>query len=228
MDDECLCMTNRRHATVKPSRGERARQSHDRHLLLCLLSTAHIPTHRPSAAMTTTDMDRAAKLFFSSPRFAVAGASSDPRKFGHKSEYRFTLPSPPPSHHQAHRILRLRPSSTSLHHLLLLFYTPPPRRKDPALSPRYEDQASLLTTTLTPVSIRMVHSTQPAGDPTQPWEQPDQRQRHRACHQAVAVCARAPYRDEPVGHHPARRDGQVAHRGQEGRYQGRVVATWHV
>ncbi|PSK33987.1 hypothetical protein B9Z65_8313 [Elsinoe australis] len=30
------------------------------------------------------DMDKAAKVFFSSSRFAVAGASSDPRKFGHR------------------------------------------------------------------------------------------------------------------------------------------------
>ncbi|GAB7348321.1 hypothetical protein MBLNU459_g6298t1 [Dothideomycetes sp. NU459] len=30
------------------------------------------------------DMNAAAKTFFSSPRFAVAGASSDPSKFGHK------------------------------------------------------------------------------------------------------------------------------------------------
>ncbi|KAF9734762.1 hypothetical protein PMIN06_011395 [Paraphaeosphaeria minitans] len=30
------------------------------------------------------DMDAALKLFFSSPRFAVAGASSDPSKYGHK------------------------------------------------------------------------------------------------------------------------------------------------
>lgn len=29
-------------------------------------------------------MNAAAKVFFSSPRFAVAGASSDPTKFGHK------------------------------------------------------------------------------------------------------------------------------------------------
>ncbi|EMD64773.1 hypothetical protein GGP41_002953 [Bipolaris sorokiniana] len=30
------------------------------------------------------DMEAALKLFFSSPRFAVAGASSDPHKYGHK------------------------------------------------------------------------------------------------------------------------------------------------
>ncbi|KAH8729024.1 CoA binding domain-containing protein [Phaeosphaeriaceae sp. PMI808] len=30
------------------------------------------------------DMEAALKTFFSSPRFAVAGASSDPRKYGHK------------------------------------------------------------------------------------------------------------------------------------------------
>ncbi|KAF2152065.1 NAD(P)-binding protein [Myriangium duriaei CBS 260.36] len=29
-------------------------------------------------------MEKAAKVFFSAPRFAVAGASSDPRKFGHR------------------------------------------------------------------------------------------------------------------------------------------------
>jgi len=32
----------------------------------------------------TEDMEAALKIFFSSPRFAVAGASSDPKKFGHK------------------------------------------------------------------------------------------------------------------------------------------------
>ncbi|KAK5167152.1 uncharacterized protein LTR77_007882 [Saxophila tyrrhenica] len=32
----------------------------------------------------TTDMQQAAKSFFSSPHFAVAGASSTPSKFGHK------------------------------------------------------------------------------------------------------------------------------------------------
>ena len=31
-------------------------------------------------------VEAAVKTFFSSPRFAVAGASSDPNKFGHKSE----------------------------------------------------------------------------------------------------------------------------------------------
>ena len=31
------------------------------------------------------EMEAALKLFFSSPRFAVAGASSDPNKFGHRS-----------------------------------------------------------------------------------------------------------------------------------------------
>lgn len=36
---------------------------------------------------SSDDMDKAAKLFFSSPRFAVAGASSDPRKFGNRSKY---------------------------------------------------------------------------------------------------------------------------------------------
>lgn len=30
------------------------------------------------------EMDAALKTFFSSPRFAVAGASSDPSKYGHK------------------------------------------------------------------------------------------------------------------------------------------------
>lgn len=33
----------------------------------------------------TEQMEAALKTFFSSPRFAVAGASSDPRKYGHKS-----------------------------------------------------------------------------------------------------------------------------------------------
>jgi hypothetical protein len=31
-----------------------------------------------------TDMEAALKTFFASPRFAVAGASSDPSKYGHK------------------------------------------------------------------------------------------------------------------------------------------------
>ncbi|KAB8349820.1 hypothetical protein FH972_023833 [Carpinus fangiana] len=31
-------------------------------------------------------MDAALKTFFSAPRFAVAGASSNPVKFGHKGE----------------------------------------------------------------------------------------------------------------------------------------------
>jgi len=35
--------------------------------------------------MATEDMNTAAKVFFSSPRFAVAGASSDASKFGYKS-----------------------------------------------------------------------------------------------------------------------------------------------
>jgi hypothetical protein len=34
-----------------------------------------------------SDMEAAAKLFFSSPRFAVAGASNDVRKFGYKSRF---------------------------------------------------------------------------------------------------------------------------------------------
>lgn len=32
-------------------------------------------------------MESALKTFFSSPRFAVAGASSDPSKYGHKGTY---------------------------------------------------------------------------------------------------------------------------------------------
>lgn len=35
-------------------------------------------------------MEAALKTFFSSPRFAVAGASSDPTKYGHKGQYRVT------------------------------------------------------------------------------------------------------------------------------------------
>ena len=35
--------------------------------------------------MADYDMEAAVRAFFSSPRFAVAGASSDPNKFGHKS-----------------------------------------------------------------------------------------------------------------------------------------------
>ncbi|KAK4934391.1 hypothetical protein LTR28_010674, partial [Elasticomyces elasticus] len=35
----------------------------------------------------STDMQSAAKAFFFSPRFAVAGASSDTRKFGHKGTF---------------------------------------------------------------------------------------------------------------------------------------------
>jgi len=35
--------------------------------------------------MASEDMNAAAKVFFSSPRFAVAGASSDTSKFGYKS-----------------------------------------------------------------------------------------------------------------------------------------------
>ncbi|KAF2230608.1 NAD(P)-binding protein [Viridothelium virens] len=34
--------------------------------------------------MADYDMEAAVRTFFSCPRFAVAGASSDPRKFGHK------------------------------------------------------------------------------------------------------------------------------------------------
>lgn len=34
--------------------------------------------------MTDSDMTSAAKNFLGSPRFAVAGASSDPSKFGHR------------------------------------------------------------------------------------------------------------------------------------------------
>jgi hypothetical protein len=37
------------------------------------------------------EMEAALKLFFSSPRFAVAGASSDPSKYGHKSTLTSTL-----------------------------------------------------------------------------------------------------------------------------------------
>lgn len=33
----------------------------------------------------SADMEAAVKLFFSSPRFAVAGASTDASKFGYKS-----------------------------------------------------------------------------------------------------------------------------------------------
>ncbi|KAL9088200.1 MAG: hypothetical protein Q9165_006327 [Trypethelium subeluteriae] len=35
--------------------------------------------------MADYDMEAAVRTFFSSPRFAVAGASSDPNKFGHKT-----------------------------------------------------------------------------------------------------------------------------------------------
>jgi hypothetical protein len=35
---------------------------------------------------SSSDMEAAVKRFFSSPQFAVAGASGDPSKFGYKSE----------------------------------------------------------------------------------------------------------------------------------------------
>lgn len=38
------------------------------------------------------EMEAALKVFFSSPRFAVAGASSDPHKYGHKSTLEYPLP----------------------------------------------------------------------------------------------------------------------------------------
>ncbi len=37
------------------------------------------------SSVRSLDMEAAAKAFFATPRFAVAGASSDPAKFGHKS-----------------------------------------------------------------------------------------------------------------------------------------------
>ncbi|KAF2637618.1 NAD(P)-binding protein, partial [Massarina eburnea CBS 473.64] len=40
------------------------------------------PTRRPKK--NAAEMDSALKTFFSSPSFAVAGASSDPSKYGHK------------------------------------------------------------------------------------------------------------------------------------------------
>jgi hypothetical protein len=45
------------------------------------------------------EMEAALKLFFSSPRFAVAGASSDPYKYGHKSMVTSVLPVVPSVHH---------------------------------------------------------------------------------------------------------------------------------
>ncbi|CBX90898.1 hypothetical protein LEMA_P059320.1 [Plenodomus lingam JN3] len=42
----------------------------------------HMPTTR--SQNREADMEAALKTFFSSPRFAVAGASSDPNKYGHK------------------------------------------------------------------------------------------------------------------------------------------------
>jgi hypothetical protein len=42
----------------------------------------YMPTTR--SQKREADMEAALKTFFSSPRFAVAGASSDPSKFGHK------------------------------------------------------------------------------------------------------------------------------------------------
>lgn len=45
------------------------------------------PRSSPKETMSKPyDMQAAVKTFFSSPRFAVAGASSDPNKFGHKSK----------------------------------------------------------------------------------------------------------------------------------------------
>jgi hypothetical protein len=41
--------------------------------------------------LQSTEMEAALKTFFSSSRFAVAGASSDPTKFGHKGKKNQTL-----------------------------------------------------------------------------------------------------------------------------------------
>lgn len=54
--------------------------------------TTRSATKQTMSTTQSYDMNAAAKLFFSCPRFAVAGASSDPSKFGHKS----TLPSASP------------------------------------------------------------------------------------------------------------------------------------
>ena len=51
--------------------------------------SSQMPTTR--GQKRATDMEVALKTFFSSPRFAVAGASSDPSKYGHKSKH-----APPP------------------------------------------------------------------------------------------------------------------------------------
>lgn len=44
--------------------------------------------------MTDQDMNSAVKNFFASPRFAVAGASSDPSKFGHRGKLLRLLATP--------------------------------------------------------------------------------------------------------------------------------------
>jgi hypothetical protein len=65
------------------------------HLLLNTDQTAHIQAktnlHMPTTRgqQREADMEVALKTFFSSPRFAVAGASSDPSKYGHKSMQTF-------------------------------------------------------------------------------------------------------------------------------------------
>lgn len=40
--------------------------------------------------MLSKTMEKSLKTFFSSPQFAVIGASSDPTKFGHKGKITFS------------------------------------------------------------------------------------------------------------------------------------------
>jgi hypothetical protein len=61
------------------------------------LPPSYIPSFKQNKNITSS-MEAAVKTFFSSPHFAVVGASSDPAKFGHKgfffpTHFRFPLPS---------------------------------------------------------------------------------------------------------------------------------------
>ena len=54
------------------------------HLQPSLTDSFHFYTFAPATVELLENMEAAAKLFFSSPRFAVAGASQDQGKFGYK------------------------------------------------------------------------------------------------------------------------------------------------
>ncbi|MCJ1426774.1 hypothetical protein MMC29_004677 [Sticta canariensis] len=103
-------------------------------------------------------METAAKLFFSSPRFAVAGASQDPHKFGYRVLAWY--------HARSLNVQPVTPSRPSIK----LFLTEYPTVSSPSALP-YPQETSLSLVTPPPITLNILREAKEAGIPAV-WLQP--------------------------------------------------------